>query len=531
MILPTEPICVVIGRTRHRMVQAEIQEAAKQGARLIEVRLDYIAKAPEFNRLLENKPCPLMATVRRPVDGGTWKGTEEARLALLRQAIVAGFDWVDLETDVIDSIRRFRAVKRIVSYHNMREMPVDLEKIHSQMCKQDADIVKIAVRAQNPRDNLRVLKLLKAPLKPTIAFCIGDLGFPSRILGAKFGAPFAYCAFNKERTLAPGLPSYQDLKQTYRYPSINADTLIFGVIGDPVAHSLSPLIHNQAFANLGINAVYLPFRVPRNELQNFLKAFESLQVRGYSVTIPHKEEAASLARHKDQAVTRVEAANTLIHGKDGYHAYNTDFIGFLDSLKAQMGPIGTNPTGLTGFTTQPTERIAVVPRLDSRVALVLGAGGVARAVVHALVNEGALVTIANRTVERARNLAEQARCRFVEWSARHSVLADVVVNCTSVGMHPELDVSPLHPSYYRQGLVVYDTVYTPEQTLLVKEARQRGCEVITGVDLFIRQAALQVQLFTGRAAPMDLLRQVVKRALSPVVIHTPTEPPPVQAGG
>ena len=142
------------------MVQAEIQEAAKRGARLIELRLDFLAKAPDFKRLLADKPCPMVATVRRPVDGGRWNGTEDARRMLLRQAIVGGFDWVDLETDVADAIRRFGKVRRIVSYHNMREMPADLEQIHERMCKQDADVVKLAVTAQQPTDNLRVLALM-----------------------------------------------------------------------------------------------------------------------------------------------------------------------------------------------------------------------------------------------------------------------------------------------------------------------------------------------------------------------------------
>src|SRR5438067_3011057 len=176
------------------MVQIEIQEAAKRGARLIELRLDFLAKAPDFKRLLHNKPCPMVATVRRPADGGRWSGTEEARHMLLRQAIVSGFDWVDLETDVADDIKRFKDVKRIVSYHNMREAPADLEKIHERMCQQDADVVKLAVRLQHPAENLRLLNLVKKAKKPTIALGMGDLGMPSRILGAKFGAPFTYAA-------------------------------------------------------------------------------------------------------------------------------------------------------------------------------------------------------------------------------------------------------------------------------------------------------------------------------------------------
>src|SRR5579862_3126171 len=176
-------LCVVIGRTRHKMMQIEIQEAVKRGAKFIELRLDFLAKAPDFKRLLGDKPCPMVATVRRPADGGRFSGTEDERLTLLRQAIVSGFDWVDLETDVIDQIRRFKDVKRIVSYHNLREMPADLEKTYAKMCKQDADVVKVAVAAHVSADNLRVLNLLRGAPKPTIVICVGDLGLPSRLLG------------------------------------------------------------------------------------------------------------------------------------------------------------------------------------------------------------------------------------------------------------------------------------------------------------------------------------------------------------
>jgi 3-dehydroquinate dehydratase/shikimate dehydrogenase len=495
--------CVVIGRTRHKMVQVEIQEAAKGGARLIEVRLDFLAKAPDFKRLLANKPCPLVATVRRPAEGGRWAGTEEARQMLLRQAIVGGFDWVDLETDVADEIRRFKDVKRIVSYHNMREVPDDLERIYEKMCAQDADVVKVAVMAQHPADNLRVLDLLQKAGRPTVAFCLGDLGTPSRILAARYGAPFAYAAFNRERTLAPGLPSLEELEQVYHYGAIDAQTQVYGVIGDPVAHSLSPLIHNTAFRKAGVNAVYVPFRVPRGDLAGFLTKFDSLPVLGYSVTIPHKEAATQLAQRKDPAVGLTQAANTLVRGGDGFHAYNTDFQAAIASLLAHLppGPDGSPPT------------------LQSRAALVLGAGGIARAVAHALHREGALVTIANRTPDRARRLAEEVGCRHLDWGARHSVIADLLVNCTPVGMHPNVDESPIHASFLKPGLTVFDTVYTPETTLLVKEARSRSCHIVTGVDLFVRQAALQFLLFTGKEPPVDRMRKVVQRALSPVVLR------------
>jgi 3-dehydroquinate dehydratase/shikimate dehydrogenase len=485
------------------MMLAEIQEAARRGARLIELRLDFLARAPDFKRLLKDPPCPLIATVRRPQDGGRWNGSEAERLTLVRQAIVAGFDWVDLETDVIDSVPRYGQVKRIVSYHNLRETPADLADIHADMCQQDADLVKVAVAAQDPLDNLRVLELLRNPPKPTVAFCMGDMGLPSRLLAGRFGAPFAYAAFNKERGIAPGMLSLDEMQSLYRYPQISPGTTIYGVVGDPVGHSLSPLIHNKTLRKLGIDAVYLPFRVPRGTLAAFLKAFEQLGVQGYSVTIPHKEAAAQVAARKEAMVERVQAANTLVHREDGWEAFNTDTRAAVESLEANLPP---GPDG-------------VPAALGNRSVLILGAGGVARAVAHGLRGRVAMLSITNRSPERAGKLAEEVDCRAIDWGARHGVLCDLLINCTSVGMFPDVDETPVHHSFLRPGMMVFETIYTPETTLLVKEARVRGCHVLTGVDMFVRQAALQFQLFTGREAPLELMRGIVKRALSPVVIR------------
>ena len=492
-------ICVVIGRTRHKMMQAEIQEAARRGAQLIELRLDYLAKSPDFKRLLDNKPCPMIATVRKPEDGGRWSGAEESRRMLLRQAVVAGFDWVDVETDIADVIRRFRDVKRVVSYHNLKEVPPDLEAIYQRMCGQDPDVVKISVTAQQATDNLRVLRLLKNAPRPTIALCMGDLGAPTRLLGAKYGAPFTYAAFNKDYRIAPGLPSFDELKNVYYYDRIDPKTQVFGVIGDPVAHSLSPLIHNAAFRQQGVNALYLPFRVPRSTLGTFLKEYDKLGLKGYSVTIPHKESAAVIGHHQDPAVSLTGSANTLVRVGQGFAAYNTDYQAGLDSLQAAAG------------------------KLDRKIVLLLGAGGVARALAHAIRSAGALATLTNRTPERAQKLAAEVQAQTVDWASRHTVACDIIVNCTSVGMHPDVDDTPYPGKFLKPGMVVMDTVYTPENTLLVKEARAKGCTILTGVDMFVRQAAMQFQLFTSQEPPLDLMLKLVRRALSPVALSNEPE--------
>jgi 3-dehydroquinate dehydratase/shikimate dehydrogenase len=499
----SDRVLVVIGRTRHKMVVAELGEAVKRGAKFVELRLDFLSRAVDFKRLAPLKQCPWVATLRRPADGGRYNGTEPERMMIIRQAIVSGtFEWVDLETDIASTVPRFGPVKRIISYHNTAETPADLEDIYARMLKQDGDVYKIAVAAQSPEDVARVLALQRTAPKPTVAFCMGDIGQPSRFLALKFGAPWIYAAFNKERGIAPGLPSFDEFRTTYPVRSITADTKVFGVLGDPVGHSLSPLLHNHMYKKLGVNALYLPFRVPRGQLPAALKVYDDIPVSGYSVTIPHKEAAATLARESEPNVQSTGSANTLVRRDDGnFVAANSDYTAATDSLKAHLAQKAKDGPAV---------------QLSQLSVLILGAGGVARSVAASLHREGAQITIASRTYERAQALAEAVKCKAVDWHARHSVSFDVLINCTPVGMHPNVDESPCHFSALKPGTTVFDTIYTPETTLLIREARSRGCDVITGVDMFVRQAARQIELFTGLEPDTEAMRTIMRKALSPL---------------
>lgn len=511
MTLPdVDRICVIIGRTRHKMVQAELSEAVKRGVKFIELRLDFLAKAVDFQRLLPLKKCPWVATLRRREDGGRWIGTELERKTIIRQAIVSGFDWIDLETDIAQEIPRFRNVKRIVSYHNLNETPADLEEIYARMCEQDADVLKLAVTAQTHSDNMRLLNILQSAKKPTVGHCMGDVGFPSRLLSLKFGAPFIYAAFNKERGIAPGLPSMDELRRHYNVDHIDADTRIFGLIGDPVGHSYSPLLHNAVYRLAGINGLYLPFRIPRGELQSTLQAYEAIHIEGYSVTIPHKEGAAILAKQQDANVKNTGAANTLVRKPEGFHAWNTDYDAAYECLQLH------SPLGEDG----------VIRSLEQCHALVLGAGGAARTVAYALKKAGAQVIVSSRTVARAEALAREVEGKAFEWEGRHSTNCEIVVNCTPIGMHPNVDESPIHKGFLKPGMMVFDTVYNPETTLLVRDARARGCVVISGVEMFVRQAALQFQLFTGMPAAVNVMREEMRKALSPLTMKAQAETEP-----
>jgi 3-dehydroquinate dehydratase / shikimate dehydrogenase len=494
-------ICVSIGRSRHKHMLAEHAHLVEQGAQLVELRLDYINSRVNIQRLLKDRPCPVVVTVRREQDGGKYTGSEDARLIMLREAIANGVEYVDLEEEVAGQIPRFGKTKRIISYHSFRNTPENLRELHTRLKALDADIVKIATMANQPHDNLRVLEMMQESDSPTIGMCMGDIGTPSRILGPKFGAPFTYATFHHERALAPGQLSYDQMVNIYRHNNINAQTAVYGVVADPIGHSLSPQIHNAAFAEAGIDAVYVPFRVPFDTLGPFVEDVSRLGIRGLSVTIPHKEAIAKFLNKVDPAVKGIGAVNTVLFKGAEVVGYNTDYKAAMDCLENALG--GALPPG----TPSP---------LKNKKVLVLGAGGVARAVMYGLQRRAAKTTIASRTRSRAQLLAETFGGRCVEWSARHISETDIIVNCTPIGMHPNVDESPVNKSHFKPSMIVFDTVYNPESTLLLKEARSHGCRVVTGVDMFIRQARLQFMLFTGKEAPEGLMRETLKRAIGPV---------------
>lgn len=491
-------ICVCIGRGRHKQMIAEHQHLVEQGAKLVELRLDYIAGDVNLKRLLENRPGPVIISCRRQADGGKWARTEAERQVLLRTAIATGVEYVDLEEDVADLIPRYGNTKRIVSLHDFQKTPDDLPAIHARLAAKAADIVKIATMANNPNDNVRMLDLIATSTVPTVGMCMGDMGMPTRILAGCFGAPFTYATFHHERALAPGQLSYKQMTEIYRYDMINRDTLVFGVIADPIGHSLSPVIHNAAFEHCQVNCVYVPFRVPREHLHQFIEDCPRLRIRGLSVTIPHKEAVLKQCSKIDRAVAGIGAANTLLFEDGQIVCHNTDHAAAMESLAKAMNLPQTGPV------------------FSGRTALILGAGGAARAMAFGLTTRGASVVVAARTTDRAKFLADHFQCRVVEWESRHSVNADILVNCTPVGMHPNVDESPYDRHHLRPSMVVFDTVYNPEQTLLLKLAREKHCLTVTGVEMFVRQAALQFQYFTGQPAPADLMRETLKRTIGAI---------------
>ena len=331
---------------------------------------------------------------------------------------------------------------------------------------------------------------------------MGEMGVLTRILANRLGSPFTYATFSSGRQIAPGQLDWKEMKQLYRYDTINSETAFFGVIADPVAHSYSPLIHNTAFEDQGLNARYFPLRVSKSDLPNFMKETTELGLAGLSVTIPHKEEALAQCTQAESSANGIGAVNTLIFNGEDTLGYNTDYRAAMDCIDELFSIDKDSGRSMRGMT-----------------VLVLGAGGVSRAIAWGLKQRHADVLISSRTMERAQFLASEIGCRAIEWEFRHDQRINLLVNGTPVGMHPDVDSSPYNSSSMNQYLAVFDTVYNPENTLLIKQAKRANCRVITGIDMFVRQAAYQFKLFTGKEAPYDLMRKTIKEATNPVQVN------------
>lgn len=488
-------ICVSLGRTRHSAFLDGHRQLAEQKAELVELRVDWLRNRPDIGKLLQDRPTPVVVTCRRPEDRGRWSGTEEQRQALLREAIVLGAEYVDIEEDIAATIPRYGETKRIVSYHNFDETPIELLDIHKRMSQLDADVIKIVTMANRPADNVRVLEMVETADIPTVGFCMGEFGTISRILCGRAGSPFTYAGFSREREMAPGQLTLAETRNLYRFNRITDATKVFGVIGDPIAHSLSPLLHNAAFREIGFDGVYLPLRIPADHLEESLQEFDRLGISGYSVTIPHKVAALEFSDVPDIQSDLIGASNTLYRKEGKWHCTNTDYDAIVDTILAALEESPTHTPDLKGL----------------RV-LILGAGGVARAAVCAMQQHGASVMIANRGRARAKALAEELGCLTSVWANRGAEQCDILINCTSVGMHPNVDETPYEQHWLHEKMLVFDTVYTPENTLLLKHARARGCPTATGVQMFVRQAARQFELFAETEPPLDYMMETLRRS-------------------
>ena len=478
------------------------QKAAKsfQDSNFLEFRLDYLSHPetalPALTTFLTEHPtATAIATCRRSADGGKYTGNLLQELDILCKAAAAGCQIVDLTLQSAEALQpadldrlRQTGVALLISYHDFSTTK-DLEAIAQRAQRFTPDFIKIVPTAKHLSDNLLLLHLLEklADTTTIVGLCMGDAGIISRVLGLRAGSAFTFAAASEGEETAPGQIPARALLDTYRIDQVDAATKVYGVAGNPILHSLSPIMLNTAFHRETINAVYLPLQT--SHLQDLLRLVHEIPLHGFSVTMPHKTEILSLLEHTDPLSARIGACNTVLRTQDGkLYGFNTDVAGILLPLEKRL----TNLKGIR--------------------ALVLGAGGAARAAVFGLREKGAEVHILNRTPETAQKLARQAGAKVIKREQLRKADFDVILNATPVGMVGGKIASPLQAEELRAKLV-FDLVYRPIETPLLTMARQQNIPVINGVEMFVQQGARQFEIWTGKPAPEEEMRRVVLHAL------------------
>ncbi|HLV94812.1 MAG TPA: shikimate dehydrogenase [Candidatus Acidoferrales bacterium] len=489
-------LCAVVAATDAGAMGRQLHAALAQiGARTktMELRLDWLKDDAEIDRFLRTlaatKPrANLIATCRRVAAGGKYRGSIAKQLLHLAEALRAGCSWYDLE---IESIREcppeVREVllgegKCLASAHFFDRLPRDLDRTVRELETTRPEAIKIAAQCDSLADGVRVLRLARGK-GTVVAVPMGVAALALRILALREGSALSYAPV--ENSTAPGQISLDEIENVYRGSQFDRRTRVYGTIGNPIAHSLSPVMHNAAFLARRINAVHLPFLVKR--LPDFLGAIKPLGIFGFGITLPHKQAIMRYLDDCDPVAAEIGAVNTVVIRGGKLHGYNTDCIGVLRALGHRM-------------------------RLRGSRILIVGAGGAARGAAFALARAGSRVFIGARRKRRAEELAKAVRGEAVRLNDLRRMSFDAIVNATPVGMHPSVQESPLESRDLNCRLV-FDMIYRPRMTRLLRLAARRGIGTVSGIEMFVAQGIAQWEIWTGRRAPANVMHRAAIDAL------------------
>src|SRR6516165_1012014 len=489
-------LCVPVWATNPAELVQKADTIVRENS-FIEFRLDYLPKPalglPKLKTFVEYHPEALIiATCRRAVNGGKFRGSVAAQIDVLAKAANQGCHLVDVELETAshlkpaDFARLRRSANLILSFHDFRGTK-KLEETFAKMRQYPADFFKVVSTANSLYDNVTMMKFLEkySHAHSLIGVCMGEQGIISRLLAVRAGSQFTFAAASPGEETAPGQIAARTLRETYRIDQVDAATRVYGVAGDPIAHSLSPSMLNTAFRRENVNAVYLALHA--KSLDDLMACVNDIPINGLSITMPYKEQILKQLDKTDPLTAKIGACNTVVRAQDGkLYGFNTDVAGVVRPLE---------------------QRITV----EGASVLVLGAGGAARAAVFGLRERAAEVFILNRSAAPAQKLARQARARTIKRVDLKKLSFDVIINATPLGME-DVRESPLN-EHEINCRYLFDMIYDPPETRLMKLAKARGVQVIPGIEMFVHQAARQFEIWTGKPAPWDDMLRVVTIAL------------------
>jgi 3-dehydroquinate dehydratase/shikimate dehydrogenase len=497
-------ICVAITGASPEELIEKASEVLKETT-FLEFRLDYLPKPllaiPKLKTFLaDNSAATVIATCRCKENGGRFTGSHASALDVLLKAADAGFQLVDIELESVEKLPkntlehlRSAGASVIISHHDFTATK-DLDAIYKRALPFAPDFLKVVPTARSLADNLTLMKFLERmednPGISVVGICMGDAGIISRVLGLRAGSAFTFAAANAGEETAPGQIAARTLLETYRVDQVDAATKVYGVAGNPIRTSLSPLMLNTAFRRETVNAVYLALQTGKAD--DLFKLMREVPIQGLSVTMPLKVDVIPFLERTDPLSARIGAVNTILRAQDGkFYGFNTDVPGIVGPLERRLN-------------------------LATAKILVLGAGGAARAAVFGCRDKGADVYILNRTPETAAKLAKQSGSKVIKREAVAKAGFDVIINATPIGMADSAGKQAALPLLQPEDLVarfVFDLVYNPLETPLLKLARQKGITAISGVEMFVQQGARQFEIWTGKPAPAEEMLKVVLHAL------------------
>jgi 3-dehydroquinate dehydratase / shikimate dehydrogenase len=467
----------------------EVAALAVPSADLLEIRLDALAD-PDPARLVRDIDAEVILTCRPECEGGSFQGAEDERLRLLEEGIAAGAAFVDVEGFAAARLPDRKSTRLIVSHHDFSGMPEDLDGILDGLLSHRPDVAKLVTTAHGPEDVLRVLELLRRRGKdvPLAAHTMGAAGMAGRILAARFGSRLVYGAARLGGAAAPGQPTLRSLREDYALPRDLSETSVLLLLGGKLTHSISARMVNRTLRTRDWNAIYVPF--PVADPRPIFDHLDELSCHGLAVTFPLKETIADLVTDLDPGARDVGAVNTVVRSGVKLTGHNTDVHGALTAIRREI----PDPSGIN--------------------AVVLGAGGAARAAAYGLSRAGAAVTLVNRTRERAARLAVELGVAERPLAGIDPETVSLLVNATPVGQWPATDESPVPAAFLRPSMAVLDMVYNPRETLLLRHAQAAGARTIPGLEMLAAQAERQLHLWLGAEDTLDTLRAEGARALS-----------------
>jgi 3-dehydroquinate dehydratase/shikimate dehydrogenase len=482
-------ICISINQESRRFALVDMLNAAPQ-CDLLELRLDRFGKAPELGELLASKPKPVIMSCRRVQDGGCWDGSEEERLALLRQCIISKADYVEIELDVADQIRRFPPSQRVISYTNLQETPADITDIYEEAQKKSPDVIKLVTLARTPEEAWPLVQILAKPRVPTVVVGLGKPGIMLSILGKRIGAPWTYAALERGMEAYPGQATVSDLNDIYHYPAIGKGTRFIGVTGFGEREYLTTSALNAAMAHLELPARCLPMGVGNVRL--FRKVMEAVKLAGAVVDAEHQKAVMEIAAELHSSAQQAQAADVLLFKDGAWHGFNT-------ACQTLMHGLATTIKNKTG-SNHP---------LQGRMVVIVGLNAVARSLAVEIQKHGGSVILATHKPKAGQQLAQELGCRYIQFEALYSTMHDVLIVCEE-----EKDEVPgrtvgVHAGYLKPGMTVMDMTAMAGPSALLEQAAQRGCNVVEPRQLLMDQVELQARLLTGKQVPREVIEKAI----------------------